>query len=153
MNFIKRYWFGGLLAFIVCCFCLLFVLLIISPKQDAKNRGFVKCTQQMIDDVGNCNKAFLCSVKAIGNNTLCDVKVVTEGFKLWLDNQQPYPWSNYIFEPEIEKNPFYDDEGRDEYLKNNPNIKKEMIKLEKLRKELENEENKQNFDEEMLPKE
>jgi hypothetical protein len=69
MDFIKRYWFGGILTIIVCCFLLLFVLLIISPKQDAKNRGFVKCTQDMISSLSYCDRKIWCSIKAISSNT------------------------------------------------------------------------------------
>lgn len=153
MNFIKRYWFAGLLVAIVCCFFVLFLLLIISPKQDEKGRGFIKCTEQMIDDLYDCNRKVWCSIKAITNNTICDFKVIGEGVELWLDNKQPAPWSNYIFEPEISENNFFDEEARKEYLKNNPNIKTEMMRLDKLRKDLENEENNQTITEEMLPKE
>ena len=152
MNFFKRYWFAGLIAFIVCCFLLLFILLILSPKDDAKKRGFVKCTHEMIDNLSECDKAFYCSIKSIIDNTWCNVKVVAEGVDLWLDDKQEYPWSNYIFEPEIEKNSFFDEEARAEYLKNNPDVKQEMMRLDALRKDLENEENNQEIDEEMLPK-
>ena len=79
MNFFKRYWFAGLIAFIVCCFLLLFILLILSPKDDAKKRGFVKCTHEMIDNLSECDKAFYCSIKSIIDNTWCNVKVVAEG--------------------------------------------------------------------------
>ncbi|MBE6467500.1 MAG: hypothetical protein E7004_02795 [Alphaproteobacteria bacterium] len=153
MNFIKRYWFGGLLASVMGCFLLLFVLLVISPKQDAKKRGFIQCTQEMIDNLISCERKIWCSTKAIANNTYCDVKIIIQGFDLWLDNKQPKPWSNYIFEPEIEKNSFFDEEERAEYLKKYPDVKDEMIRLDKLRKDLENEENEQNISEEMLPKE
>ena len=152
MNFIKRYWFGGILTTVICCFLLLFVLLIISPKQDAKNRGFVKCTQSMITSLSDCNRKIWCSVETISENTWCNIKVIAEGFKLWLDDKQPRPWSNYLFEPEAIENSFFDEEAIAEYLKNNPNVKQEMMRLDELRKELENEENDQNFDEEMLPK-
>ena len=105
----------------------------------------------MIDNLYDCNRKVWCSIKAINNNTLCDLKVIGEGFKLWLDNKQPTPWSNYIFEPEISENTFFDKEAREEYLKNNPDVKMEMMRLDKLRKGLENEENKQTVDKEMLP--
>ena len=152
MNFIKKYWFGSLISLIICCFLILFLLLIISPKQDAKNRGFIKCTQQMIEDIYDCNRKIWCSIKAIGNNTLCDIGIVVEGITLWIDDKQSYPWSNYIFEPEITENSFFDEEARQEYLKNNPNVKNEMMRLDKLRKDLEYDENNQKITKEMLPK-
>ena len=152
MNFIKKYWFGSLISLIICCFLILFLLLIISPKQDAKSRGFIKCTQQMIEDIYDCNRKIWCSIKAIGNNTLCDIGIVVEGITLWIDDKQSYPWSNYIFEPEITENSFFDEEARQEYLKNNPNVKNEMMRLDKLRKDLEYDENNQKITKEMLPK-
>ena len=152
MNFIKRYWFVGLLGLIVCCFLLLFILLILSPKRDDKERGFVKCTYEMIDDLVACDRDIWCSVKSIANNTWCNVKVVAKGVELWLDDKQEYPWSNYIFVPEIKDEVFFDEEARAEYLKDNPNVKEEMRRLDKLRKDMENEENKQAVDEEMLQK-
>ena len=154
MNFIKKHWFSGLLILIVCCFFALFLVLIISPKQDDKNRGFIKCTQQMVDELSDCEKKIWCSIKAIGNNTLCDIKIIAEGFTLWLDDKQPYPWSNYIFKPEIMETSVFDEEARKEYLKNHPNVEADMRQLDRLRKELENEENNdQTISEEMLPKE
>lgn len=151
MNFIKRYWFGGILALIVCCFLLLFVLLIISPKQDARGRGFVKCTQTLISSLSECDRKIFCSIKAISQNTLCDIAVVVDGFQLWIDNKQAKPWSNYLFEPDVIEDSFFDKEAIEDYLKNNPNVKDEMIRLNKLRKELEDEEYSQTINKEMLP--
>lgn len=105
----------------------------------------------MIEDLETCNRKLWCSITAIFNNTVCDVDVVISGVELWIDKKQPSPWSNYIFEPEIGENSFFDEKERAEYLKNNPNTKNEMGRLDKLRKDLENEENKQEFKEEMLP--
>ena len=73
--------------------------------------------------------------------------------RLWIDDKQPTPWSNYLFEPEIDNTSFFDEEEITEYLKNNPDVKSEMRRLDVLRKDLENEENKQDFDQEVLPKE
>ena len=135
-------------------FLLVLILVIIAPKQDAKQRGFVKCTQNMVSQLIDCDKAVLCSIKAIVRNSLCDIKVINTGISKWLKGEQERPWSNYIFEPEVEKfAPFVDEEERDEYLQKYPDVEKEMQRLNKLREELENDENAQSFDEEMLPKE
>ena len=107
----------------------------------------------MIASLSDCNRKIGCSIKAISENTWCNIKVIAEGITLWLDNKQPKPWSNYIFEPEVEESSFFDKEAIEEYLKNNPNVKKEMMRLDELRKGLEDEENNQEFNEEMLPKE
>ena len=146
MSLIRRYWFFLLIGLFIAAFLLLLVLIIISPKQDAQNRGFVGCTQNMINELVDCNKKVFCSVKAIANNTLCDAGVVITGFDGWISEKQPRPWSNYIFEPEAANNPLIDEDARNEYLKQFPETKKEMQNLDKLRKELENEENEQRFD-------
>ena len=152
MYFIKRYWFGGLLITIIGCFLILFLLLVISPKQDDKNRGFIKCTQQMVDSLYDCERQVWCSIKAISNNTFCDFMVIREGFKLWLNDKQPTPWSNYIFVPELNDNSFFDEEIQKKYLEKNPDTQAEMMRLNKLRKDLEDEENNQTITQEMLPK-
>ncbi len=151
MSFIKRYWFVVTISLVVLLFVLLLVLLLISPKQDVKERGFVKCTQNMIENLIDCNKKIGCSIGAIAVNTWCDIKVVGKGVVDWVDGKQPRPWSNYIYVPEVEPNPFVDEDARQEYLEQHPDIKQEMQKLNKLRKVLEDEENKQMFNEEMLP--
>jgi len=151
MSFIKRYWFAATIGLLVSLCFLLLVLLLISPKQDSKERGFVRCTQNMIEHLIVCDKKIGCSLGAIAVNTLCDIKVVGKGVVDWIDGKQPRPWSNYIYVPEVEPNPFVDEDARQEYLKQHPDIKQEMQKLNKLRKELEDEENKQMFNEEMLP--
>ena len=105
----------------------------------------------MIDNLSNCNQKIWCSIKVISYNTLCDFRVIGEGFTLWLNNKQPTPWSNYIFEPKINESSFFDEAAREEYLKNNPDVKAEMIRLNELRKGLENAENNQTITKEMLP--
>ena len=154
MSFIKRYWFAATIGLLVSLCFLLLVLLLISPKQDSKERGFVRCTQNMIENLIDCDKKIGCSLGAIAVNTLCDIKVVGKGVVDWIDGKQPRPWSNYIFEPETENfESFIDEEERAEYLQKYPNVEQEMQRLNKLREELENEENKQSFDKKMLPKE
>lgn len=143
MAFIKNYWFGTLLGLAVSAFMLMLMLILIAPKQDVQNRGFVYCTQNLIDDLADCNRALWCSSKAVSKNTWCDIKIIADGFLLWMDNKQPKPWSNYIFKPELPQNSFVDEEARAEYLKQYPDVKQEMESLHKLRKELENEQNLQ----------
>ncbi len=139
MKLIKNYWFGGLIGIFLTCFVLLFAVILIAPKQDAKGRGFVACTQKMIDNLFECDKAFWCSIGAISENTLCDIKIIGKGLVDWSNKKQPYPWSNYIFEPEINVNPYIDEKEHKEYLAEFPQTVQEMIKLKELNKELENE--------------
>ena len=154
MSLIKRYWLGEVMGCLTSIFVVVLVIVIIAPKQESKQRGFVKCTQNMVSQLIDCDKAVLCSMKAIVSNTLCDIKVINTGISKWLKGEQERPWSNYIFEPETENfESFIDEEERAEYLQKYPNVEQEMQRLNKLREELENEENKQSFDKKMLPKE
>lgn len=143
MSFIKNYWFSILLGLALFVFMLILVLILAAPKQDAKNRGFVFCSQNLMDDLNDCNRALWCSGKAIFKTTFCDLKIIGTGLSLWAKGKQPRPWSNYIFEPEPLKNSFVDEDARIKYLEQYPNVKTEMENLHKLRKELENEQSLQ----------
>lgn len=153
MNLIKNYWFGICIGLVFAFFAFLITMIILSPKQDVQNRGFVYCTQNLIEELSFCDKKIGCSVKAIAENTWCDIKVVTTGFMDWKNDKQPLPWSNYIFEPELPIDRYVDEEEYKIYMEQNPNTKNEMNELEIFRKELENEQNNQIFDEKFLPKE
>lgn len=41
MNFLKRHWFGLITGLFIFCVLVLFVLVLLSPRQDAKKRGFI----------------------------------------------------------------------------------------------------------------
>lgn len=143
MSFIKNYWFGTLTAILVTVFVVMLFLILLAPKQDAKERGFIPCTQNMVDDLISCERGIICSGKAILNNTWCDLKVIGKGINLWVKGEQQRPWSNYIFEADIPNPSFVDEEARQQYLKEHPDVFEEMKRLHKLRKELENEQNRQ----------
>ena len=138
MNFIRRYWFGlstGLMIFL--CF-VLFVLVLLAPRQDIKKRGFIPCTEAMADKIISCEKnKVMCLLGAVLTNSWCDVKVVYQGLENWVNGTQSRPWSNYIFTPELPIDEDFNDEARAEYLKNNPDMRTEMEQLKKLREELE----------------
>ncbi len=152
MSWIKRNWFAALVFLVAALFMLSVVLVLIAPKQDTKLRGFVKCSKELADNLETCNGALWCSAKTVFSASGCDAKVIADGVLQWLDDKQDYPWSNYIFKPELPENTFVDEKARTEYLEKYPNTKQEMNNLHKLREEIENEQNLQNFDEEMLPK-
>lgn len=101
MKFIKHHWFNLLIALMIV-FGMGFMLLIaLSPREDAQKRGFIPCTEQLADSVTDCHGGLACTTKAVLLNSVCDAKVIGRGFKLWWQNQQPRPWSNYLFKPEI----------------------------------------------------
>lgn len=151
MSFIKNYWFGLCLGLMMFVFMTMFILILIAPKQDVQNRGFVFCTQNLIDDLSDCERNLWCSSKAIVKNTWCDLKIIGKGFSLWLNKEQPAPWSNYIFEPETPQDAFIDEDARAEFLEQYPNVKQDMENLHLLRKELENEQNLQDDPKELWP--
>lgn len=139
MTFIKNHWFGLITGLIIFCFLCLFILVLISPRQDEDKRGFIPCTEAMADKMLACpeeGKAF-CMLKAVLGNSWCDAKVIGRGVKNWVTGKQSAPWSNYIFIPRVPVD--QEDEHLQEYYKNNPNIGAEMQELKELNKELENE--------------
>ena len=83
-------------------------------------------------------------LSATVKNSWCDMKVVGRGFNNWIRGKQSAPWSNYIFEPELPEDEYFDNEARAEYFKHTPDIAAEMQNLKKLSEELEDETNKEN---------
>lgn len=141
MKFIKLHWFELLIGVWLMGFALLLTLILLAPKHDLKNRGFTYCTQVLISDLQECDRAFFCSSKAVAQSTWCDIKIVAQGLKLWHDGKQPYPWSNYIFTPETVNSVLFDDIEDEEiaaYLKANPDSTDKIQEFIKLRKDLDN---------------
>lgn len=140
MNFIKTHWFGLLTGAVIFVFFVMFILILLSPRQDLQRRGFIPCTETMADALLECSDHKIsCLVKAVVKNSACDLRVIGRGMKDWASGKQPAPWSNYIFIPELPPQDSFDEEARAEYLKKNPNTKQEMLELKKLNEELENE--------------
>jgi hypothetical protein len=139
MFLIKRYWFEVVMILLVTLFLGVVTVLLLSPKQDVDNRGFIPCTKALMDNLFDCDRKILCSIKAVLTNTKCEISVIHDGIKLWINDKQDYPWSNYIFEPKLPSSAYIDDEAVKEYLKEHPNVKADMENLHLLRKDLENE--------------
>jgi hypothetical protein len=131
---LKKYWFPILIELIVVFFAALFVVVALSPRQDSQNRGFIPCTDKLIEDLSACGGNKICAVETIVANTWCDFKVMGEGVSLWLGGKQPRPWSNYLFEPEWEEET---DEDLLEFYRNNPDLEKDMRRLIELEKGME----------------
>lgn len=78
-------------------------VLLISPKNDVKNRGFVACTKELVMSLGECESGQLtCVLGSFYDDTKCNSAVIFKGFANWLKGKQSAPWSNYIFEPELQ---------------------------------------------------
>lgn len=76
------------------------IVLVLSPKNDLKNRGFVACTKELVMNLGECKSGqFACVLGSFYDDTECNSAVIFKGFANWLKGKQPAPWSNYIFEP------------------------------------------------------
>lgn len=153
MSFIKTHWLGLISGFIIFCFLAMFVLVLLSPRLDAQKRGFIPCTEAMAETMLNCpsDGRYSCMSKAILGNSWCDMKIIASGLKSWVGGKQSYPWSNYIFVPELPQDEGFDEQARAEYLKNNSDIIQEMQNLKILHEELENEQQNIGLNPEDLP--
>ncbi len=152
LDMFRRYWFGGLITLIIAFGVIFSALILISPRQDNQNRGFIPCTQKMAQGMMSCPQQgkMLCFSGHILRNTWCDVQVIGKGIKLWIKGEQPTPWSNYIFTPDLrpldEDGEVINDEELQKYYQENPNMQEDMNKLinlhHKLNEELDNEKEK-----------
>lgn len=101
------------LIFLVCFVLYMMTVLIISPKKDLKNRGFIFCTKQLVADLGECESGQMkCVFGAFYGDIACNCGVIYDGFANWLKGEQSAPWSNYIFEP------VWQEESENPYLSN-----------------------------------
>jgi hypothetical protein len=131
--------FAGLF---ISAFVILAVLLVISPKQDLENRGFISCSNQFIENVEKCNlidskyRTVICGLDAVVKNTICDFKVVGEGASKWFSGEQTTPWANYLYEPKLQVNKDYIfDDVSDEI---DPEFEKLIIEHKKLSQDIDN---------------
>ncbi len=145
MGFLKEHWFGIIIGCWFFVLSLFVAVILIAPHQDAKNRGFVYCNQNFVEQISECNNANLCVVKAILYNTGCDITIIKQSFIDWLHHKHPYPWSGYIFDPEplTDRSTYFDKDEIEEYLQEYPDTVQEMEKLKQLRKDLENAQNEE----------
>ncbi len=136
MHFIKHNWFGILAGTLILYGFAVFLIVLFSPRQDNQRRGFIPCTEQMAVDLLECKQEVSCSLKAIMQNSLCDMKVIFSGIKLWMSGTQSTPWANYFFVPELSPQAELPQEV-EEFYKENPHIYQEMQKLKALNRQLE----------------
>lgn len=152
LNFVHRWWFAGLITLIISFGVVFSLLILVSPRQDNQNRGFIPCTQEMARGMMSCpsDGKMVCFAGYVLKNVWCDVRVIGRGIKLWVKGEQPAPWSNYIFTPDLrplddEGNPV-DDEELQEFYRQNPDMRGDMQKLmemhNKLNEELDNDKEK-----------
>ncbi|MFV0626195.1 MAG: hypothetical protein ACK5N8_02450 [Alphaproteobacteria bacterium] len=135
MTFIKNHWFGFLLSLFVSFFILVFVLVLISPKQDVQKRGFTICSENFVDEVSLCQKSYGCVLKAVLGHGYCTAKTVVVGAENWILGEQQTPWGNYMFSPQSLANEEMDEELKLFYHEN-PNLAEQMNDFRKKNKEL-----------------
>lgn len=136
MHFWKKYWFSLLMSIFILCAITYFIVVFISPRYDIQRRGFVPCTEQLADEVEICGQNnILCILAAIGNDNLCNIKVIVKGFSNWLVGEQNTPWSNYIYTPEVPQYTSDNEEEREDFYRAEPELIQDMKNLKKLNKE------------------
>lgn len=138
MGFIKRNLFGFFIAMIFIIFGVLFVAMIVSPKEDLKKRGFIPCTEKFVHHANMCENSKMCIVKGVWSHIGCGFSVVGTGVSKWAKGEQNTPWENYVFIPEVEiKNEgAYIQEGMEELYNENPNIVEDMMSTKELHEEM-----------------
>lgn len=115
---IFKWLYVGFLTFFATYVIYFAIALILSPKNDFKNRGFVACTKELVMNLGECESGqFTCVLGSFYDDTKCNSTVIFNGFANWLKGEQSTPWSNYIFEPDFQDmNEPIDTESIKEYM-------------------------------------
>ncbi len=109
----------------------LVVMLAIAPKKDALKRGFIPCTEQLVVNVGECERGqMICPLKYLWQDTVCNTYVIFDGFGAWVRGIQSSPWASYLFEPQTE---IYNDSEE----ANSNDMLNDMQDMEKIRKMVE----------------
>lgn len=138
LAFLKYYWFGLLMSFILLMGFMLFLLILVSPKHDMQKRGFIPCTETLVQNLQTCPKdnKYSCGIKHVLANSWCNIKVIGKGWQYWWQGKQTTPWANYIFEPEILKTTDENDEFYAEYKEKGITPELDMQNLIKMSDEL-----------------
>ena len=138
LAFLRYYWFGLLISFILLIGFLFFLLILVSPKQDVQKRGFIPCTEALAQNLLSCpqENKYSCGIKHILGNSWCNIKVIGKGWKDWWQGKQARPWSNYIYEPQISVSTDKNDEFYAEYKAKGITPELDMQNLIKMSQEL-----------------
>ncbi|MBR3501597.1 MAG: hypothetical protein IKO06_01690 [Alphaproteobacteria bacterium] len=134
---IFKYFYVSFLTTFVCYIAYFTAVLLISPKNDLHNRGFIKCTKELVIGLGECESGQIsCVFGSFYSDAKCNSDVIFAGFANWVKGKQPTPWANYIFEPawqDESENPYLSDPAKD--MENMAIDREYMLKKEQ---ELEN---------------
>ena len=110
VEFIKKYWFGGLLSLFSLVVLGVVCVVSIAPHSSKEMKGFSVCTYKMADELAvyGARKEISGVVQAIVESYVCYAEVMVDGLKLWVEGKQDTPWANYLFE--VEENNEFEDE-------------------------------------------
>lgn len=139
---------GGIFLLVVyLCAALAF-----SPKTDAKKRGFIPCTENFVLSVSECESGTLgCTMKALWQDTKCNLYVIFDNLGGWIRGTAPTPWSEYFFTPVVQAQIDEEEPYEGDVVQDIEDVEKKRIFLEARQKELQNaKERKMNFPEEIL---
>lgn len=111
--------------------------LVMAARTDALKRGFIPCTENLVLQLTDCPRGRLvCPLKSLWQNTKCNTMVVLDGFGAWVKGKQERPWSNYLFEPVLERSD--DSQAQAEKIKDEiKTLKKQYEILQKQENEAE----------------
>ena len=101
-KFFKLLYYYGLGIFVFFVVYLVTVMFM-SPRQDALKRGFIPCTEQLVNDISECKRGSMsCPLKHLLTDIKCNTVVVLDGFGAWVKGEQSNPWETYLFTPVTE---------------------------------------------------
>lgn len=140
-KYLKKHWFGFLIFIIVFIYVSMILLVVSAPRQDLHDRGFIKCTKAMMSELASCPQESRtgCIFKGVIENNICDFQIIFDGVGKWINGEQPRPWSNYLFEPDLPliAQETQRQEDLEEFYRQNPDIKNQMELLNQERLKLE----------------
>ena len=112
-KFFKLLYHYGLGIFVFFVMYMVTVMFL-SPRQDALKRGFIPCTEQLVNDITECTPGKIaCPLKHLWSDMKCNTAVILDGFGAWVKGEQSSPWESYLFTPvtEAETDDMYPYEG------------------------------------------
>lgn len=110
----------------------------LSPRADLQNRGFIGCTRQMVIDLQQCQAGEIgCPFRHMVKDMKCNIKVVYIGFADWISGNQPTPWANYLFVPELSEITADDTTSATKRQNEMQNLEKRNLFIEQKQQELE----------------
>lgn len=110
----------------------------LSPRTDLQNRGFIGCTRQMVIDLQQCQAGKIgCPFRYLVKDMKCNIKVVYAGLSGWISGNQPTPWANYLFVPELSETTADDTTSSSERQSEMQNLEKRNLFIKQKQQELE----------------